>query len=144
MLKLAAFFFFLVFLNAPFGHTIGHQPVAPLTVAALFIKQQFKLGQLDRTAPMVQAVRVLLVPGQAWEQAIRGNGVDSAAGLFAAALERAVEGGSWWARAERQVTRAHIVFLHICHSTGGRCRARMRFGHNCACALLGVARRTCS
>eukprot|EP00966_Prymnesium_polylepis_P109772 2540265-Prymnesium_polylepis.1 len=105
----SAFLFVCVFLNAPLGHTPAHQPVAPLTVAALFIQRQFKLSQLDHAAPMVQAARALLVPAHAWEQAVRGNGVDSAAVLFDAALERAAKGGSWWAKAERQVVHAHLL-----------------------------------
>ena len=95
--------FLAVCANSPFGHVKDSlRPVSPLTVAALFLREQGGTGAMDAQGMPAQALRALLVPGYAWREALQGGG-RGLGELHESAVEIATEdSSSWWAKAKRQ------------------------------------------
>ena len=104
--RLTTFFFFCVLMNTPFGHTpasFGHMPVAPLTCAGLFVRQQMREKTMDSDNMMNKATRWALVPGHLWQSLVSGEGSLDANELYEAALTaNHASSSGWWIKAERQ------------------------------------------
>ena len=96
------FLFLCVLMNSPLGYNQSQKQVAPLSIAALFVKQQVELKHMDDDGIAARVPRVLLIPGQAWQAAVSGKGTLSFQELHDRSFEVAAETGSWWPKANRQ------------------------------------------